>query len=780
MNETSFLGELLKRRVPQIVGLYIAATWMMIEIGDWTIERFSLSPHITSYIFVGMLVFLPSILFLSYQYGRPGYDKWRKSTFVVVPFNLMLSIGAMFYFISPVDATETRIIMDEQGQAKVFEVPKKEFHKNLLNFFWRNETGNADLDWLQYGMPWLLNQDLDRSLFISSGTPITSAPMIKTIRDAGFKNAVKVPRSLKQQIAKTRFYQYTTSGKFEMINDEYKVSVSLHDVIENNIVAQFEFQGKDYFNLLDELSNAIKKELKIPNTLDEQNNNLPIAEHVSESKQAVKLLILALEKIRFERKYTEAQALLEQAVTEDFSFATAYGFLAELQRANGHTQSAYNSLEQALKHEYKLTIQEKFRYKASTYAVNGNFQKQLKILDMWVELYPEDIDAHKSLAQMLTITGLNYQKALNSIKKIRELDPFDDSILRTLSQLHILNNQTEKAAQSLESFINANPQNTDVLIQLANIYERIGHFDKASESLEKVLLLNNNNLDAIITLQKVRTKQGKFELVENTFTQLIQQTQDSEKLLPILIALSDYQIARGEIKKSIETTDAMKKHSAHLPLINIVFQVNFQKAIQLSFIGQFEQTEQIMEAQRELLQPPLNDVLDIGLLNSAILAKNHLEAEFLIEKIHSYFMSYPNPIFESSFNNLKAQLLYAQEKYLESLVLFKKAIKAMSSSIVNTQSADEILQVEVLYARALYKNGDTNQAIEKLKDIITKFPTLAVAHSALAEIYIEIEELDNAEQALEKASEIWLNADQEYYEIIRLNQTKQKYQQVIK
>ncbi|MEM7283797.1 MAG: hypothetical protein AAF438_19450 [Pseudomonadota bacterium] len=55
-SEATFLDNLFRRRVPQIVGMYVAATWLMIELGDWVTYRFNLPPSLTSYVFVGMFI----------------------------------------------------------------------------------------------------------------------------------------------------------------------------------------------------------------------------------------------------------------------------------------------------------------------------------------------------------------------------------------------------------------------------------------------------------------------------------------------------------------------------------------------------------------------------------------------------------------------------------------------------------------------------------------------------------------------------------------------------
>ncbi len=72
---------LTHRRVPQIVGMYVAAT---------------------SYVFVAMLALV------------------------------------CLYFLSAL---------------LVVEVARQGYHKNVIGFFWRNESGNSDLDWLSYGLP---------------------------------------------------------------------------------------------------------------------------------------------------------------------------------------------------------------------------------------------------------------------------------------------------------------------------------------------------------------------------------------------------------------------------------------------------------------------------------------------------------------------------------------------------------------------------------------------------------------------------------------------------
>ena len=119
MTETESLFENLKRRrVPQIAGMYIAATWLVIELGDWVTERFELPGDLTSYVFVAMLVMLPAVLLVAYNHGAPGRDRWTRAEKVLVPINVAVT-ATLIWFMTPLGdveaATETLTIQDETG-----------------------------------------------------------------------------------------------------------------------------------------------------------------------------------------------------------------------------------------------------------------------------------------------------------------------------------------------------------------------------------------------------------------------------------------------------------------------------------------------------------------------------------------------------------------------------------------------------------------------------------------------------------------------------------------
>ncbi len=449
--------------------------------------------------------------------------------------------------------------------------------------------------------------------------------------------------------------------------------------------------------------------------------------------------------------------------------------MARLQQLNGSTEESQESLEAALKHEYKFTTEEKFKYKASTYGVRGDYASQVKVYDMWIELYPDDIKAHRAMAEILTITGLDYAKALKSMEKIRELDPMDDAILRDLSQLHLLNGEMEKAAHSLEQFIQSNPQSTSALVELADLYERQGMFEKALLSLDKALLLDRGNLNAQLKNIHILIKQFKFSEAEDKVNYLLSENQDPQGRFTILGTKMKMQMARGEIAHAIQTTFEMEKNASHLPPIMVIFQVKFQRALITASIGSFDEAYSQVESLRMLLQRPISDILDVGVLSVAISEKNIEKAEALVLKLQKYFKTYPNPIFESALDSSLGQLAMLKGEHLKAVEYYQKSLKYMSGSVVNMQSSEELLALQAQLAEALRLSGNREEAAKLIDDVLLKFPSLHTALLQHAELRLEDDDFDGAAEDIKKIEKIWENADESLLELEKLRSLKARF-----
>jgi hypothetical protein len=115
----TIVKDLIQRRVPQILGIYLATSWAIIEFLDWLINRFSISPHLPEFGLVILASMIPTVLLLAYFHGKPGRDTWTKIEKIGIPTNALAAIFLLLFLFRGKDlgaATARVTLEDEEGQ----------------------------------------------------------------------------------------------------------------------------------------------------------------------------------------------------------------------------------------------------------------------------------------------------------------------------------------------------------------------------------------------------------------------------------------------------------------------------------------------------------------------------------------------------------------------------------------------------------------------------------------------------------------------------------------
>ncbi|MCL7978669.1 MAG: hypothetical protein M8865_02130, partial [marine benthic group bacterium] len=164
------LKELLARRVPQIVGGYLAGGWLVLEFTDWAVNRYLLSDHLTDFVVAGWLLLLPAVIMLSWSHGKPGRDRWSRAEHIGIALNLIVAVAVLFGLFRGTDlgaATTTVVVEDEEGNTIERVIPKSQFRKSLVVFPFDNESGNEGFDWLEHGISIGIGVDLAQDPFLT-------------------------------------------------------------------------------------------------------------------------------------------------------------------------------------------------------------------------------------------------------------------------------------------------------------------------------------------------------------------------------------------------------------------------------------------------------------------------------------------------------------------------------------------------------------------------------------------------------------------------------------
>lgn len=64
--------ELVRRRIPHVLGVYLAGAWGLLEFTDWAVTRFALQAPLISLLLLGLMALLPPVLWMAWRWGGAG------------------------------------------------------------------------------------------------------------------------------------------------------------------------------------------------------------------------------------------------------------------------------------------------------------------------------------------------------------------------------------------------------------------------------------------------------------------------------------------------------------------------------------------------------------------------------------------------------------------------------------------------------------------------------------------------------------------------------------
>ena len=92
---------------------------------------------------------------------------------------------------------------------------------------------------------------------------------------------------------------------------------------------------------------------------------------------------------------------------------------------------------------------------------------------MYAELYPQDIAAHRMLAQFHGMKG-NRERAIDALERILELDPGRADALTGIGQLHESTGDFATARDYYQQYATAVPSDPQAFIMLGNLERLLG------------------------------------------------------------------------------------------------------------------------------------------------------------------------------------------------------------------------------------------------------------------------------------------------------------------
>jgi len=687
-----FITEIRKRRILPAVGVYVASSWVLIEILDRLVERYLLSPYLTDIVFWGLFSLIPAVTLIAWTHGKRGKDKATRVEKVGVPINLIATVGLLITVFGDkdLDLAATRVIINnELGQQETHFIPSETFRRRMLVFFWENESGDPELDWLQYGVTELLVQDLEQDPFVLATSPWNnfSNGFYTRMRKAGFNDGLGVPRSLMRQIAEDANRQYFIEGSLDRVADEFVVTARVWDSRSLEQVSELSSRNWDIYAAIDELSREVRLALDVPESGSRIAEDLPLAETYGESEDALKAYIGGLNARLFDNDYEKSNSLFDRAITIDSNFVLGWFLKAVNLVESGNLPAAQEALAKARDLDYRLPYQDRTQLKALSYRLSGEHEKLMSFLRLQIEIR-DDAASHNRLATMLMIGG-ELEEAKTEYLAALERDKLNVNNYLQLSALERATGNMDAAVDYARQYQQQKPEDIEANILLGDLLRDSGELDDAETHYKQAQVLENDPVQPSLRLAQVAARRGDIQAARKYLSEAeeIAQTSAAKILVRQGAALLEERL--GRIHEAIRQINDQEEFllqsqspfyvalSTHVPLITYYLSLD-----------DFAEAEKSLLTAKGMLQPPLDQFL--GFSEALLLAK---QGDFeganealdrgieVIDQLNLRIMQFQVPVTRAWISREQGDFSAMAEYYVESLEMMKNSVLAGELSV---------------------------------------------------------------------------------------------------
>ena len=668
----SFFGNLWVRRVPQYFGGYCLTVMGVVQFVDWIQNRFVLSPHLTNFVLVLFLTLIPAVVLVSYHHGMPGRQVltfWEKVALIL---NLAVTLAVLYFMFQGKDLGKTsRVITvkDEDGKAIEKVVPKSQFRKNVALLYFLNNSGDPELDWLQFALADMIGFDLSQDTYLSL---ISGFHLAGEIRKAGHEPGDALPLTLQKKLAADYHKGFFVSGSFAKKGDLYTVSSELFKTKTGRLVKKREFEGPDLLSLIDEIAVALKRDLEIPEGHIAEITDLPAAELLTVSKPALRKFYLAARKAWFENDWEAGVQLFEEAVAEDPGFAIAYlNLFLGYQYSEGKGR-APETLQTLMDLLYKLPERQQYVVKANYYqVVKKDPDKALAVLKIWAELFPDDIQAHTALATIY-VSRNQMKLAIQECEKVLELDPEQYDYLIEIGKLHRQSGNYQQAREFFGRYSKEFPSDPGVVALIGDVFLSEGNHEQAKAHYEKACLLSPEETEFQIRLAELSARLGNSEESERLFNQALEAAKTPKDRHRVLKGLTQYCKSHGQLARAI---DFKRQDYAELVKYTPPLLVAMSKLGEMSlFVEAGRQSFALEELGKieEGLSAPVDGVVHLGYLDYYLAVEDVPRAKEAVSGLTSFIDTMKIMILKPALLDGKARIHELEGNFEEAVRLFKE------------------------------------------------------------------------------------------------------------
>ena len=778
-----FIQEIKQRRILPAVGFYVGSCWVLIEILDRLVERYLMSPYITDIAFWGLYSLIPAVILMAWTHGKPGKDKSTIAEKVGVPINIIATLGLLISVFGGKDlgaAANLVILSNEEGVQESHYIPNESFRRRMAVFFFANESGDPELDWLQYGVTELLVQELSQNPFVLATSPWAnfSNGFYMRMRQAGFEDGLGIPRSLMREIANDANRQYFIDGSVNRVAGEYQITARVWETQSLRQVAEFTASSWDLYSTIDALSLEIRDALEVPKTSGRLAEGLPLAETYGESVDAFQNFIAGLNARLFDNDFEASNAFFDTSVEADPGFVRAWFFKAINLVEAGDLPSSQVAIQKAQELDYRLPARDRVVLKALNYRLSGQNEKLIAFLRMQVRLR-DDATSHTRLAIMLMVTG-ETEEAKRQFLAALNKDALNLVIYLQLSLLESATGNMEAAINYARKYQQEKPEDFEAHLVLGDLLRDNGDLDAADEHYLQASLLDQP-VQPILRMADIAARKGNA----NAARQLLEQAEELAQTSPDkgLVRQSASYLERrlGRLHATIEQLHREGEYlKQSQPPFAVALATYMPMVRAYCWLGDLDSAQGALDIALGMVPPPMDQFLAFSEAMIMLAGGDIAGAESAIERGAAIIEQFKLEDLKFQIDLLEAYIKRVRGDHAGSAQAYRAALEKIEGSVLGGN--DLKLFVPTLYAelaKSLVWSGALDAADEVLDKGFRLDPSepmlwVSKAHFQFAS---GLEQL--AQASVNYALAIWKDADPEYTEYIDAKELQAEIQKTL-
>ena len=368
-------------------------------------------------------------------------------------------------------------------------IPESEGAKRTVAVIgFKNQTGEADLDYLREAIPHLLITSLEQSKRLR----VTSWERMKDLlRNSGRDASAIFDEEASFEACRKEGIEALVLGSFIKAGETFATDVQVLDASTKHLLKSASAKGAGVDSILksqiDEISRTIRRGIAPP-PLKIEAPGRKIIDLTTGSMEAYNYYLKAQE-AHDNFFYMEAKNLAEKAIGVDPEFAIAYSLLSQAAGQLYDYPARKDALEKAKIYSARATERERLFIEAR-YAsiIDRDRAKRLRLLKELVGKYPDDSKAHAELGDYYSGYG-PYQEAVSEYEKAIAINPRFGYAINQLGYEYARMGNFAKAIQCFERYAELKPGLPNPIDSIAEMNIFMGNLDEAVAKYRAVLTM---------------------------------------------------------------------------------------------------------------------------------------------------------------------------------------------------------------------------------------------------------------------------------------------------